>query len=193
MRVSQTYYVNVDNRQGQFDFNYYSGFFSQGSHYSPIQTRLTVRPTLYSSVSFNAEYNPTFHQIPSLSLSAQVNRPRATLQGGWSRVVQVAEKVEQRTTLFNTLRGSGRFTLWPERLTVEGSLTYDLFQKIMLQSTTRIRYGIQCCGFSVERLKYNTRYRTETKTTFQIDLGGIGSIGNFLGDNSAGQNNAGRK
>ena len=52
---------------------------------------------------------------------------------------------------------------------------------------------LMASGFAVERVSYNTRYRTESKTTFQIELGGIGSIGNFLGDNPANQNNAGRK
>jgi hypothetical protein len=108
-------------------------------------------------------------------------------------VVRTSDKIEERTPLFDTLRGNGRVVLWPERLTLEGSLTYDVLQKLMLQSTARIRYGIQCCGFSVERINYNTRYRQESKTTFQIELAGIGSIGNFLGDNPANQTNAGRK
>ena len=93
----------------------------------------------------------------------------------------------------NTLRGSGKIVIWPERLTLDGSATYDLLRKVLLQSTTRLHYGIQCCGFAVERVNYNTRYRTESKITFQIELAGIGSIGNFLGDNPANQKNAGRK
>jgi hypothetical protein len=116
-----------------------------------------------------------------------------TLQAGWSRWVQLAETEAARTPPFDTLRGSGKFVLWPNRLTVEGSGTYDVLQKLMLQSTARLKYSIQCCGFAVERVNYNTRYRQESKTTFQIELGGIGSIGNFLGDNPASQNNAGRK
>ena len=115
------------------------------------------------------------------------------LQGGWSRVVQTSEVAAERIPFVNTVRGSGKIALWPERLTVEGSLTYDALQKRLLQSTSRIRYGVQCCGFAVERVNYNTRYRQESKTTFQIELAGIGSIGNFLGDNPASQTNAGRK
>ena len=108
-------------------------------------------------------------------------------------MVNLTEVAANRKPFVNTLRGSGKLVLWPERLTLEGSLTYDLLQKLMLQSTSRIRWGIQCCGFAVERVAYNTRYRTENKLTFQIELAGIGSIGNFLGDNPANQNNAGRK
>lgn len=197
-RISQTYYVDIGDNQGQFDPNYNSAIFARGpggipSHYSPIQSNLSIRPTLSSSLSYSTEYNPSYKQFTSLSVSARVNQPRVTLQAGWSRWVQLAESEAARTPPFDTLRGSGKFVLWPNRLTIEGSGTYDVLQKLLLQSTARIKYEIQCCGFAVERVSYNTRYRTENKTTFQIELGGIGSIGNFLGDNPANQNNAGRK
>jgi hypothetical protein len=148
---------------------------------------------LSSSLNFSTEYNPNYKQFTSISLNARVNRPRVSLQSGWSRMVRTSDKAAERTPLFNTLRGSGRVVLWPERLTLEGSTTYDVLQKLMLQSTARVRFGIQCCGFAIERINYNTRYRKESKTTFQIELAGISSIGSFLGDNSANQNNAGRK
>ena len=197
-RLSQTYYFDIGQNQGNFDPNYYSAIFARGpggaaAHKSPIQSNLSIRPTLASSVSFGTEYNPNYKQFTSLSVNGRINQPRVTLSGGWSRVVNLTEVAANRKPFVNTLRGSGKLVLWPERLTLEGSLTYDLLQKLMLQSTSRIRWGIQCCGFAVERVAYNTRYRTENKLTFQIELAGIGSIGNFLGDNPANQNNAGRK
>ncbi len=197
-RLSQTYYFDIGQNQGQFDPNYYSAVFARGpggapSHQSPIQSNLSIRPTLSSSLAFGTEYNPNFKQFSSVSLNGRLHQPRLTLQGGWSRQVRLTEVAAERTAQFDTLRGSGKVVVWPERLTVEGSLTYDVLQKLMLQSTARIRYGIQCCGFAVERINYNTRYRQESKTTFQVEIAGIGSIGNFLGDNPANQNNAGRK
>lgn len=197
-RLSQTYYFDIGQNQGQFDPNYYAAEFARGpggapSHNSPLQSNLSIRPTLSSSVSFSTEYNPNFKQLTSVSLNGRVNQPRLTLQGNWSRRINQTEVAADRRTLIDTLRGGGKVVLWPERLSVEGSLTYDLLQKLMLQSTTRVRWGIQCCGFAVERVNYNTRYRQESKTTFQIELAGMGSIGNFLGDNPANQNNAGRK
>jgi LPS-assembly protein len=198
-RLSQTYYFDIGQNQGQFDPNYNSAIFARGPggiprHQSPIQSSLSFRPTLTSSINYSTEYNPNYKQFTSLSVSARINQPRLTLQAGWSRWVQLAETEAARTPPFDTLRGSGKFALWPNRLTVEGSATYDVLQKLMLQSTARLKYSIQCCGFAVERVNYNTRYRPpESKITFQIELGGIGSVGNFLGDNSAGQNNAGRK
>lgn len=197
-RLSQTYYFDIGQNQGQFDPNYNSAIFARGpggipSHKSPIQSSLSFRPTLTSSINYTTEYNPNYKQFTSQSVSARINQSRLTLQAGWSRWVQLAETEAARTPPFDTLRGSGKLALWPNRVTVEGSATYDVLQKLMLQSTARLKYSIQCCGFAVERVNYNTRYRTESKTTFQIELGGIGSVGNFLGDNSAGQNNAGRK
>lgn len=197
-RVSQTYYFDIGQNQGQFDPNYYSAVFARGpggapSHKSPIQSAFSLRPTTSSSFNFSTEYNPNYKQFTSISLNARVNRPRVSLQSGWSRMVRTSDQPAERTALFNTLRGSGRFELWPNRLSVEGSTTYDILQKLMLQSTARVRFGIQCCGFAIERINYNTRYRKESKTTFQIELAGISSIGSFLGDHPSNQGNAGRK
>ena len=197
-RLSQTYYVDIGQKQNQYDPNYYSATFARGpgglpSHHSPIKSDLAIRPTLSSQVSFGAEYNPNYKQFTSISLSGRINQPRVTLQGYWSRVVNTTEIATDRKPFVNTIRGTGRIVLWPERLTIEGSATYDALQKTLLQLTTRVRYGIQCCGFAVERVNYNTKYRQENKITFQLELAGIGSIGSFLGDNPAQQNNAGRK
>ncbi len=197
-RLSQTYYVDIGQKQNQYDPNYYSATFARGpgglpSHHSPIKSDLAIRPTLSSQVSFGTEYNPNYKQFTSISLSGRINQPRVTLQGYWSRVVNTTEIATDRKPFVNTIRGTGRLVLWPERLTIEGSATYDALQKTLLQLTTRVRYGIQCCGFAVERVNYNTKYRQENKITFQLELAGIGSIGSFLGDNPAQQNNAGRK
>ena len=197
-RLSQTYYVDIGQNQNQFDPTYYSATFARGpggkpSHHSPLQSNLSIRPTLSSSVNFGTEYNPNYKQFTSVSVNGRVNQARVALQGGWSRQTQLSVVATKREPYVNTLRGSGKIVIWPERLTLDGSATYDLLRKVLLQSTTRLHYGIQCCGFAVERVNYNTRYRTESKITFQIELAGIGSIGNFLGDNPANQKNAGRK
>jgi lipopolysaccharide assembly outer membrane protein LptD (OstA) len=197
-RLSQTYYFDIGQNQSNFDPTYYSAVFARGpggaaSHKSPIRSDLSVRPTLTSSLAFGTEYNPNYKQFTSVSLSGRITEPRVILQAYWSRVVNTTEISADRKPFVNTVRGSGRLVLWPERLTVEGSLTYDALQKKLLQITTRARYGIQCCGFAVERVSYNTTYRKENKITFQLELAGIGSIGSFLGDNPANQNNAGRK
>lgn len=196
-RLSQTYYFDISQNPAQFDPAYYSATFEQSrvglSHQSPIQSNLSLRPTLSSALSVTNEYNPDFKQFTSISVNGRMNQPRVVLQGGWSRGLGLAQDVAKRQPLFNTLRGSGRLVLWPERLSVDGAVAYDLLRKTMLQVTTRVHYGIQCCGFAVERVNYNTRYRKESKITFSIELAGIGSIGSFLGDNPANQKNAGRK
>jgi len=197
-RLSQTYYVDIGQKQNQYDPNYNSATFAHGpgglpSHHSPIRSDLTLRPTLNSQINFGTEYDPNYHQFTSVSLNGRINVPRATFTGYWSRAVNTTEIAKDRTPYVNTVRGTGRFVLWPEKLTIEGSLTYDALLKSLLQYNTRIRYGIQCCGFAVERVNYNTSYRKDTSTTFQLELAGIGSVGSFLGANPANQNNAGRK
>lgn len=197
-RLSQTYYFDIGQGQSQYDPNYYSALFARGSgdatsHRSPLLSNFSLRPTLTSSVSFTTEYNPTYKQFSSISVSGRINQSRLTLQGGWSRSVRLTSVAEERVPIVNTLRGSGRLSLWPDRLSLEGSTTYDILRKLLLQSTARLRFGIQCCSFSVERVNYNTTYRKESKTTFQIELAGISSIGSFLGDNPSNQINGGRR
>ena len=196
-RISQTYYFDLGSKAGEYDPNYYSATFARGpggaaSHKSPIRSDLSLRPTTVSAVGLSIEYNPNFRQLSSFGLNARANYPRLTLQANWSRQRNLSDVPEERTLISNTMRGNGRLVLWPERLTVEGSATYDALQKRMLQSTARIRYGVQCCGFAVEFVNFNYNKRTEKKTTFQIELAGIGGIGNFMGDNPAKQTN-GRK
>jgi LPS-assembly protein len=193
LRVAQTYYAETDVGQGRYDFNYYSGSSIKDSHYSPVLGRLQVRPTLDSSINLSMEYNPAFRMFPTRSLSARIVRPRIDAQASWNRLLQVTDIPADRKPVFDTVRVSGRVTLWPERVTVGGSVTYDRIESRMLHATAKVRYGIQCCGFSVEHIAYNLKSRSETKTTFQIDLAGMGSVGGFLGDKSAGQSNAGRK
>jgi hypothetical protein len=193
-RVSQTHYFDLG--ANQFDPNYYSTTFATGPNgaasKSPIRSDLGIRPTTTSSLNFGIEYNPNFKQVTNFSLSGRANYPRLNFQATWSRQRNLAELADERTLISDTVRGNGRIVLWPERLTVEGSATYDALRKTMLQSTARVRYGIQCCGFAVEFVNFNYNRRSEKKTTFQIELAGIGGVGNFMGDNPSKQTN-GRK
>ena len=57
---------------------------------------------------------------------------------------------------------------------------------ILWQMRGQVRYSVQCCGFSVEYIRYDWNGRDEKKWRFNLELANIGSIGNFLGADADG-------
>ena len=49
------------------------------------------------------------------------------------------------------------------------------------RSRGQLRYAVQCCGFTVEYIRYNWNGRDEKQWRFNLELANVGSIGNFLG------------
>jgi hypothetical protein len=183
-RLMQTYYVQIADGQGNFDPNYSSSAFGPGfkpEHLSPLMSRMRLKPAPGFSFDFNVEYDVNFQQIRRTSVSGNLNRPRISLNGGWSRSVRLAEDPAERTVGAHSLRGNATFALLPKRLTVEGSADYDLVNDLLWQMRGQIRYSVQCCGFSVEHIRYNWNGRDETQWRFNLELANIGSMGNFLG------------
>jgi hypothetical protein len=101
--------------------------------------------------------------------------------------MQLAEKAEDRTVSANTLRGAGTLQVVPNRVVLSGSANYDFVRKNLLQSSARLRWETQCCGFNAEMIRYNYNQRQDRQFRFSIELANVGSIGNFLGDNAPGQ------
>jgi LPS-assembly protein len=189
-RVSQTYYVKINNGQNEFDPNYSSSEFGPGGrpdHNSPLQSRLRLRPTPEFNTNFDLEYDVNFYQLRTLGLSTSLNLKRGSVQASWSRGKRTAVKQENRVLTRDTLRGSGRLQLLPGKLMVETSADYDLLNKKLRQSTARMRYGIQCCGFTVETIQSEYGVKKDRQFRFAIELANIGSIGNFMGQDEAEQ------
>jgi LPS-assembly protein len=188
-RIGQTYYVKISDGQNNFDPNYSSSAFGPGytpEHLSAIQSRLRVRPVPGLTGDFNIEYDVNFKQLRTVFFSGGINGPRGSLLAGWSRVLQLAEKPEDRVTSANTLRGAGTLQVVPRRVTLNASANYDFVRKELLQSSARLRWETQCCGFSAEMIRYNYNQRQDRQYRFSIDLANVGSIGNFLDENTPG-------
>ena len=184
-RVGQTYYVDIADGQNDFDPNYSSAAFDASgnpSHLSPIQSRMRFRPTTAFTTNFDIEYDVNFHTVKSLGLSTNYNGSRFVTQAAWSR----GKRLEPTQTLVNrnTVRGSAAFFVLPRRLTLQSSAAYDLANKELIQSTARLRYDVQCCGFIIETLQ--SRFRKDRQYRFSIELANIGSIGSFTGDQTTG-------
>ncbi len=193
-RILQTYYANVG--ASEFDPNYSTAFFGatgEPAHFSPLQSRLRVRPTPVVNTNFDLEYDVNFKSVRSLGLNASVEYPRVTFLAGWFRGNRLDPDPTRRKVNRNTLRGSSRLELVPNKWSVEGSADYDVRQKNLVHYSGRARYDVQCCGFMVEVLK--TGYSLTAKDRqirFAIELANIGSIGNFMGEPAAGGGGGGR-
>jgi hypothetical protein len=51
-------------------------------------------------------------------------------------------------------------------------------------SRMRLALEAQCCGFNVELIQFKYNTRNERQFRFSIELANIGSIGNFMGQDS---------
>ena len=186
-RVSQTYYVQIGSSQNEFDPNYSSAAFGVGGlpdHNSPVQSRLRFRPTRQVASNFDLEYDVNFKVIRALGISGTIDYERLQLRGGWSRARRLAVMPENRILVRDTLRASSRIQLVPRRLTVEGSVDWDVLRKNLVQTMGRVRYDVQCCGFSAEVIQSDFNIKQDRQFRFSIDLANIGSIGNFMGDDA---------
>lgn len=183
-RLAQTYYVDIAEGQNEFDPNYSSAVFGPDgtpAHYSPLQSRMRLRPTPRLQSNFSLEYDVNFRMMRTLDLSVDSSHDLAQFQLGWSRSKRIAVNPENRVLQRDTVRGRTRFQAIPRRLSVEGSLDYDLLAKSLVQATARMRYDVQCCGLVAEMIQYNYNTRQERQFRFGIELANIGTIGNFMG------------
>jgi lipopolysaccharide assembly outer membrane protein LptD (OstA) len=187
-RVSQTYYVDIADGQNAFDPNYSSNFFGVGgvpSHYSPIQSRLRFTPVPQVRTNFTMEYDTSFKEVRQLSLDLNADYRRAAFQARVSKG-RTRRRRNDEIIPYSTLRGSTRLELWPRRLSVAGSADYNLEEKNLVQVTGRLRYDVQCCGFSMEVLKSDYNLKDDLVYRFSISLANVGSIGNFMGEDTGG-------
>jgi LPS-assembly protein len=180
-RISQTYYANAE--AAQYDPAYASSTFGgpggEPASLSPVQSRFRFRPTRQFSANFDLEYDVNFKQLKYVSLSSTATYSRFALNASWFRGNRVTERVDRRGVNRDTIRSSARVVLWPNRVSVDGSVYYDLLNHDLKQWSARARYDVQCCGFLAEVINsdYNTKQNMQYR--FSIELANIGSVGNF--------------
>jgi lipopolysaccharide assembly outer membrane protein LptD (OstA) len=187
-RLMQTYYVQIAEGQNNFDPNYSSSSYGPGNapeHLSPLLSRMKFRPTPAYAFDFNLEYDVNFKQIRRTTVNASVNLPRGSLSAGWARSLRLATEPEERTVGAHSLRGSASAEVLPKRLFLSGTVDYDLLNDLLWQTSGKLHYQVQCCGFVVEYIRYNWNGRDERQWRFNLELANIGSIGSFLGVGAA--------
>jgi LPS-assembly protein len=196
-RIQQTYYVQIRDAQNEFDPNYSSGSFGPGGrpdHNSPLRSNLKVRPTPNLGGTFDLEYDVNFKQLRTLSIGGNVRGERASLTGNWSRALVLDEDPLKRDPTRDFIRGAASLAVLPKRLTLDGSVDYDILRKTLVQASARARWDVQCCGFIAELRHYDYNSRQENQFRFSLELANLGSLGNFLdGDQVGGARNGSRR
>jgi len=69
----------------------------------------------------------------------------------------------------------------PHKLRLEGSADYDFIDKNLVQTTARVRYDVQCCGFIGEVIQSDYNLKQDRQYRFAIELANLGSMANFMG------------
>jgi len=194
--LRQTYYVDVAEGQNEFDPNYSSAAYGPSgrpSHFSPIQSRLRVRPTPQLSTDFTVEYDTNYRQTRGLSLSTNLDSSWGALNVGWSRRAYPANKLATTLTLRSNFVRT-RATLRPlgDRLRLSGNFDYDAFKKLKVATGASLDWLIQCCGFRVEYIQRDLGTLKEKSFHFSITLANIGSMGNFQSEENNGMSGLAR-
>jgi hypothetical protein len=134
----------------------------------------------------NHEYDVNYNQLRTQTYALRAGTPRAAVQASWSLSNRLSEKPEERERIRNTVRSAGRFELLRDRLVLEGSADYDFRRDELLQAHAKLQWNVQCCGVSVEHIRYNFNARVETQWRFSVQLANVGDMGNFLGNDDRG-------
>jgi LPS-assembly protein len=183
-RLGQTYYVQIRDKQNEFDPNYSSSAFGPGGipqHNSPLQSQMRFRPTRLLTANFNLEYDVNFKQLRTLNFNSSIAGGLGTLQLGWARAEKLAVDAANRAQTLNTVRGTGTLNVIPRALTLDASAVYDTLNHNMIQLMGRARYAVQCCGVNFEFIQYQFNARNDQVFRFSFDLANIGSVGSFFG------------
>ncbi len=158
-RLMQTYYVQINEGQSNFDPNYSSSAFGPGflpEHLSPLSSRLKLRPSPEYSLRLQRRVR---RELPAAQAHEPArqrqHRPRLAERRLVALRCAPPTIPAERTVGSHTLRGSTAMELLAEAADLEGSADYDLLRDTLLQLRGQLRYSVQCCGFSVEHIRYN--------------------------------------
>jgi len=177
--LSQRYFfdINASLYDPQFSTPYYSPD-GTPSRYSPVSSRLRLRPNQGLDVAWDAEYDVNFGLLRS-------NSVLGTLGGDWGRAnFAWTRRVLNEDLTRNNLRGIAQVRLG-ERWDTHFETSYDLTERDLQLLRAGVTYSVQCCGFLFEYSRFNFgSLRNENIYRFGVILGRFGTIGYTLGGQS---------
>jgi lipopolysaccharide assembly outer membrane protein LptD (OstA) len=156
------------------------------SHYSPILSRLRLRPTRGIDARFDLEYDINYNQFRTYSVASTVRGWRGSFLANWTRRFRLAEDGETPDKTTDFVRGAVDFDLLPRRLNLTAGIDYDFVNEVLLQWRAGLRFEVQCCGVMLELVEFDFNDRKERQFTFSVSLANIGSMGSFLGEQPVG-------
>ena len=191
----QTYYVQISDGQNNFDPNYSSSAFGPGfkpEHLSPLMSRLQAQAESRAfSVDYQVEYDVNFKQFRRNSVYLRPRPSRASRSPAAGRARCACPRTPRSARSERTrCAARPRSSSCRSGCFLEGSADYDIKNDILYQSRAQLRYAVQCCGFTVEYIRFNYNGRDEKQWRFNLELANIGSMGNFLGAGTGGAGGA---
>jgi LPS-assembly protein len=194
VRVQRSYYFQIDKKQNLVDPAYVTSRFNFrsdagiASHNSPLLVRADFKPTPRVGTRLSLEYDLATKETTALTVTENLTTDRFGLSATWSKGRPSSSTLQpnEQPTLQEFIRGQANIALWPGHLNVDGSVDYDRVNKILRRSSARLRYSVQCCGFSVETIQFQFNNRIDNQFRVTIELANIGSFGNFMGDDPTG-------
>lgn len=142
--------------------------------YSPIRSALRVSPDPRIGFEWVADYDPLRQRVSNSSVNADARLGLITAAVGH---VQIRSNplLSPNTNQFTGLVALGRDTRrgW----NVASRFNYDYRVGVLNEATTQVTYNTDCCGFSVQYLRFGFRNENQFRIAFVVaNLGSFGTL-----------------
>jgi len=176
-RIHQTFFF--DPEAGGYNSRYSSSSFEEGEVMkSPIRSDMRFTPDPALNGDWTAEWDPEERLITSMRAGVRFGgrESNTRFDASWSRRARRPfddPKGDAEVTSY--LRTGADF--YPnDALRTSVQVNYDISERRMSNLRTRLDFLFQCCGVSVEWVRYNLISRQENLFQFGLTLGGITSF-----------------
>jgi LPS-assembly protein len=193
VELAQSYYTN--QLQALYDQRYSTSQFGNTpiaankppSHFSAIKLSVRATPTNEVNATVSAEFDPTYHQLRTLSASGTYtlnSRLQTSVQ--WSKKSFIAELPGFNDPAFldHSINTSTNVHTRDNRVGGIYSFNYDVLRASLVQQRISGFYSAQCCGIAFEYQTYNFPFGgfpSDHRFFMSFTLAGLGNFSPFNG------------
>jgi len=161
----------VDSVLDLTGYSFLDGF----RHSSPVVSVIRLQQTRVG-LEWRADYDPLFHRIVNSSASVDFRLRQYFVSAGHTDL-KADPVLAPTANQFRTSIGYGQANRrgWGGAY----AIYYDLHKGSMEFSQTQVTYNTDCCGLSVQYLRFNLGTRDESIFRFSFSIANIGSVGNL--------------
>ncbi|MEE8350150.1 MAG: putative LPS assembly protein LptD [Acidobacteriota bacterium] len=153
--------------------------------YSPLTTVVRFTPQPRYSFDVRGDYDPRFGVFRNFSVTGFLSRPNLYLGATYyvtktsSDLVEITRDspLDEEVFKSNQLQAQIALGNLQRGLSVSTNFSYDVRDRRLLFSRSRLNYFWDCCGISVEYQAFNLGIRSEKQLRFTVVLKGIGDFG----------------